>query len=34
MNDGEAFLYDVIEFIPLDQFQDTKLADSLPTFTM
>ena len=34
LDDGEAFLYDLIEFIPLDQFQDTKLAESLPTFTL
>ncbi len=34
LDEGEAFFYDLVEFIPLEQFPDKKLADSLPTVTM
>ena len=34
LDEGEAFLYDLIEFIPLDEFQDKALASRLKTITM
>ncbi len=34
LDEGEAFLYDLIEFIPIEQFPDKNLADSLPTITL
>lgn len=30
----EAFLYDIIEFIPVEKFKDKQLADSLPQITL
>ena len=32
--EGDGILYDLIEFIPIEKFEDKALADSLPQITL